>query len=459
MRHKIATIIGIVTILALVCAPGVMAKVTAEEAAKLKTTLTPFGAERAGNADGTIPAWDGGIKAPPPELGWKGPGNRYPDPYADDKVLFSITSQNVDQHEDKLNHGQIAMLKKYPTYRLDVYPTHRSFAAPDWVYENTFKNATRAEASTDGLMLSNAFGGIAFPIPKTPQEVMWNHLTRWNGESTFRPYKSVSVSPNGKFSYGGGGKAWELTPYYKKNGSLETFKGEYFMILSLNSFPARKKGEFTVVRDPINMFKFKRKAWQYLVGQRRVRRAPMIGYDTPSDQFSGELTYDEVFLYNGSMDRYTWKLVGKKEMYIAYNTYKADKRTDDLSELYPAHHVNPDYMRWELHRVWVVEATLAEGKRHIYAKRYFYLDEDSWIVALADQYDARESLWRTSFAPMINVYDVPAIIQRQKVYFDLLKEGYAVNDCQNMFDNIVRFDQPQPESFYTPEQIRRMAKR
>ena len=44
-----------------VLAANVMAAVSPEEAAKLGTSLTPVGAEKAGNADGSIPAWTGGI--------------------------------------------------------------------------------------------------------------------------------------------------------------------------------------------------------------------------------------------------------------------------------------------------------------------------------------------------------------------------------------------------------------
>ena len=80
------------------------AKVSAEEAARLNKDLTPFGAERAGNADGTIPAWDGGITGIPANVTFDPASNELqPDPYADDKVLFTITAQNLAQYADKIS--------------------------------------------------------------------------------------------------------------------------------------------------------------------------------------------------------------------------------------------------------------------------------------------------------------------------------------------------------------------
>ena len=86
-------------------------------------------------------------------------------------------------HVDKLSDGQQAMLKKYPSYKIDVYPTRRTAAAPQWVYDNTFKNATRAKTTSNGDSLEGAHGGIPFPIAKTGKEAMWNHLLRWGGEA------------------------------------------------------------------------------------------------------------------------------------------------------------------------------------------------------------------------------------------------------------------------------------
>lgn len=89
------------------------------------------------------------------------------------------------------------------------------------------------------------------------------------------------------------------------------------------------------------------------------------------------------------MDRYNWDYEGVREIYIPYNNYRIGEKGTPYSEILGMSHLNPDLTRWELHRVHVVEATLKEGERHIYGKRRFYVDEDSWNTVLLDQYDGR----------------------------------------------------------------------
>src|SRR5512140_1805085 len=118
--------LGAVAVAAAFAAPAA-AELGAADLAKLGTTLTPVGAEKAGNAAGTIPAWDGGITKPP--AGYQ-PGGHYPDPFAGDKPLFTITGQNLDQYKANLSEGQVAMLKKYPDWKMNVYPSHRTASFP-----------------------------------------------------------------------------------------------------------------------------------------------------------------------------------------------------------------------------------------------------------------------------------------------------------------------------------------
>lgn len=460
MYKKNLVVFGALILFIIVAAVPSMAKVSPEEAAKLKTDLTPFGAERSGNAEGTIPAWDGGIKEPPEGLGYKGPGYRHPDPYANDKVLFSITAKNVEQYADKLIEGQKALLKKYPdTYRIDVYPTHRPHAMPEWIYENTFKNATRAELIPDQMGLIGAYGGIAFPIPKNGEEVIWNHLTRWRHPNADYLYSGYMVQSNGDVLTTSGGRDYEKIPYFIQDQNIEEWNGDYFYLFCAYSLPARRQGEVLVIREPMNATISPRKAWQYLVGQRRVRRAPTIAYDTPNPGFSGQITYDDAYMFNGGVDRYNWKLVGKKEMIVPYNCYKADQQVVDLKKIYTVGHVSPDYLRWELHRVWIVEANLKPGKRHIYAKRVFLLDEDSWQALLNDHYDGRGSLWKTNLGVTLNDYALPGVVLRNQVHYDLHKTVYCLNWCQTEYPKITYDVPPEEDSFYTPEQVRRMGRR
>ena len=459
MSMKRLIMVGAALFFSLFLTQAAMAKVSQEEAEKLKTTLTPFGAERAGNADGTIPAWEGGISAPPEGLGYKGSGFRHPDPYAKDNVRYSITAENMAQYDDKLTEGQKALFKKHPdTYRIDVYPTRRSHAAPDWVYENTFQNATRAEVTEGGLQISSAYGGIPFPIPKSGEEVIWNHLLRFESSGTLQESRGYLVESSGKIVLANGIVAIERFPYYIKDGSLDTFNGYYYYTRSAYNQPPRRKGEVLLVKDPVNPAITPRKAWQYLVGQRRVRRAPTVAFDTPNPSFAGATTWDDYYMFNGSLERYDWKLLGKKEILIPYNCYKADEQME-LKEIYQKGHLNPDYIRWELHRVWEVEATVKPDKRHIYGRRLFYVDEDSWVMVMADSYDNRGKLWRTNLAINLNAYELPGVVQRMQVNYDLPKDRYALNLCQTDLPKIREFGYESEESMFTPEAVRRLGRR
>ena len=80
-----------------------MAAVSQAEADKLGNSLTPLGGEAAANADGSIPAYTGGITSAP--AGYSA-GDHHPDPYPGDQVLFEITGQNYKEYADFLSDGQ-----------------------------------------------------------------------------------------------------------------------------------------------------------------------------------------------------------------------------------------------------------------------------------------------------------------------------------------------------------------
>ncbi len=431
--------------------------VPATQASQLSSTLTPFGAERDGNAAGSIPAWDGGITTPP--QGYQAGEHRI-DPYADDKVLFTITASNYQEYKDKLSEGQRALFEKYPdSFKMNVYPTRRSHAAPQWVADNTLKNATNAQLAEGGNGVSDAYGGIPFPIPQNGLEAIWNHSMRWAGEANFKEYGSYVVYDNGQVNQTSAGNIWEKFPYYAKGGTPSSFDGTLFRYMISYSEPTRRKGEIILVNDAVDQVKTPRQAWQYIPGQRRVRRAPTIAYDTPNPSTGGQSTYDDVYLYNGSPDRYDWKLVGKQEVYLPYNSYRFVSALGsgvEATELLSPGHPNPDFERWELHRVWVVEATLKDGKRHIYGKRRFYLDEDSWVAAMADSFDGRGELWRTSYGHLFNAYEVPATVSRSYIYIDLFSGIYAAGDIDL---KALSVGAGEKDSFFTPRSIRKLAKR
>jgi hypothetical protein len=435
----------------------VHAKVTAEEAARLKTALTPIGAERAGNADGTIPAWEGGLTSIPANVNFDSK-KPHPDPFADDKILFTITAQNLDQYADKLSPGIKALFKKYPdTWKMNVYPTRRTVGYAQSVYENAYLNAVEAELIGDGSKgFTGAFGAIPFPIPGNGAEAVLNHIYRVLPEMFIEYFSNYLVYPNGKYSRTSGQKNTTRIQYME--GKREDYDSDHFSQSVLIEYyePARRKGEILLVRDRLDFRKNERGAWQYFPGQRRVRRAPSVAYDTPNPAFGGYGFYDETFIYNGKIDRYDWKLSGKQEMFVPYNNYQVD--LVPLDELLTPRHPNPEYIRWELHRMWVNEGTVKKDQRHAYGKRVFYQDEDSWIVTLADCYDLQGALWRTRFQTSKHYYDQPMLRTRIATLIDFQVDAYVQAEIIHGVPALTEYTRV-PEEWMTAQSVRKRGRR
>jgi hypothetical protein len=427
---------------ATLCAQLAFAAVTPDEAAKLKGELTPLGAQKAGNKEGTIPAWTGGI-APAPG------GGRRPDPFKDEKPLLSITAKNMDQYADKLTEGVKLMLKRYPdSYRLDVYPTHRTAAAPQWVYDNTFKNATRAKLN--GYLPEGAYGGIPFPVAKTGAEAMWNHILGWRGTSERVDLHGVQVTANGQRVLTVDGVVDQQYPYYFEDGSPETFKGVHWLIRLLNAGPPIRAGEAIVGREHLDGDKTQ--SWVYLTGQRRVRKLPQSCCDTPTPATAGVMSFDEIGVFSGRLDRFDWKVLGKKEMYIPYNSNRSLVPTKD-SDLLGEKHLNPDHVRWELHRVWEIEATLGKGQRHLAPRSRYYLDEDTWLAILGDRWDANGQLWKTTWSLPIALADLPGVVQSVMGFYDFVTGGYFANNVTNEKVDQYKLMPRYKDSTFTPEAL------
>ncbi len=451
MKANIKTLAALI---ALAIAGSAQAAATAEEAAKLKTTLTPLGAERAGNKDGSIPAWDGGYTKAP--AGYKS-GDVRPDFFAGEKPLYSISAKNMAQYADKLTDGVKGLMQKYPNFRIDVYPTHRTAAAPQWYYDNTFKNATRAKLTGEGYTFEGAYGGVPFPITKDPKEMLINHHLMWRrGESSISPSRCFAVTADGKMTMVSDGTQNMQDPYYFKEGSLQGYKGYYQVGHYVQSAPASKAGESIMAHDPSSA-EAPRGLWQYLVGQRRVRRAPAVSYDTPDSVTSGLGFFDEAFMQFGPYDHHEYKLLGKKEMYVLYNNNKANAAAPD--DLFKPSFMNPDLVRWELHRVWQIEANVAPGKRHVVAKRMFYLDEDSWQIILMDGWDAQGKLWRMSYTLTELAPDVPALVGNMAWgTYNLQTGGYYLNAATNGAKQFAVVHR-RPDTFFSPDELANLGTR
>lgn len=444
MINKIC--LGILTATLLLESPIGYTAVPADEAALLKSKLTPLGGIRAGNTDGSIPAWDGGIQAP---VAGPNKGDVPEQLFGDEKPVLTITAANMEKFSDRLTPGTQALLKKYPeSFRVDVYPSHRTSAAPQWVYDNTLKNATDCESIADGNSVKGCYGGIPFPIPKTGKEIIWNHLLRIEPESIEHGFKNLVISADGTRSLATRNDNNWSYPYYYQDGSESQWDGKYFLQRFETTAPPFKVGESLVIHDSIDPDNL-RQAWQYLVGQRRVRRAPTVGYDTPDFVASGANYFDEVMGWFGAPDRFEWTLIGKQEMYIPYNNNRLV--TADVDDAYVQRHFNPDLMRWELHRVWVVEANVAEGKRHAVPKRRLYFDEDTWIMSLMDGYDAKGALWRTSQVTPFVVPRVPATVMKPVIVFNL--QANTASTVQGLNGETYRVVPRKDEEFYTGDAV------
>jgi len=451
----IKTICAMGVISAAVGAGTAMAKVSPEEAAKLGNDLTPIGAEKSGNAEGTIPAWDGGLKEIP--AGFKA-GEAYIDPYAGETPLFTITQSNMDKYADKLSDGQKAMLKTYGTFSMPVYKTHRPAVYSDDIIGFTKKNALNAEMIDGGNGMKNVVGVNPFPIPKNGLEVVWNHIMRYRGGSFERASIQVTPTANGDYSTIRFFEEFSER-YYLNDFSEEKDKNVMFYFKQMVTAPARLAGNVLLVHETIDQVREPRRAWIYNAGQRRVRRAPQVGYDGPGTATDGLRTTDNFDMYNGAPDRYDWKLVGKQELYVPYNSYKLDDKALKYSDVVKAGHLGNEYKRYELHRVWKVEATLKEGQRHVYSKRVLYVDEDSWAALVADHYDGRGEMWRYGEAHNKFHYDAGAIFTTVETTHDLLSGRYVANGLANEEPWRYNFAKDYSSKEFTPSALRRSGKR
>ncbi len=430
------------------------AQLSAEEVSRLGKDLTPLGAEMAGNASGTIPAWEGGIATPP--AGYK-KGDHHPDPFAADKSEFTIDAENMAKYSGNLSAGHQAMLKTYPSFKMNVYPTHRSAAAPQRIYDATRKVAATAELVNNGDGVKGTVNGIPFPIPKTGIEVIWNHLLRYRGDIASRKIAQAALTRGGAYTLVKFEDEFDLV-YSAEGMTEEKLDNKILLFKQEVKAPPRLAGNILLVHETLDQIKEPRAAWVYNPGQRRVRRAPNVSYDNPGTASDGIRTNDQFDMFNGATDRYDWKLVGKKEVYVPYNSYKLHSDSLKYKDILTPLHLNPEHLRYELHRVWIVEATLKDGARHLYKRRTFYIDEDSWQILSVDIYDNRDQLWRVSEGHPISYYEVPTFWTTLEVHTDLQSGRYIAIGLDNessMYD----FDIKRTLKDYSPGELRRSGRR
>lgn len=458
MTHRLSTLASGLAA-ALLTAGIAHAGVPPEKAAKLGgEELTPVGAERAGNAEGTIPAWDGGLTTAPPDF--EGPEGRYANPFPEDEPKFVITADNMDQHKEHLTEGQQALLKRWPdSYKMPVYETRRTYADPQWVYEAVEDNAVNGKLVANGEGIEGATGGIPFPFIRETSNpakaAIWNHKLRYRG-GDIRYVSSQIVTQPGKGYRLGKLLIESKFPYNQKGIEPSDLSNISIYFLQTVLAPPRSAGSILMVHETMNQVEETRRAWLYNPGQRRIRRAPNVAYDNPGTDSDGMRTNDQFDMFNGATDRYNWELLGKKEIYVPYNSYEL-QMAPSYESIVGEDHTNQDLMRYELHRVWVVEGTVKEDTSHVYARRKFYIDEDSWYIVAADHWDTRGELWRVAEGHTLQLYDRPFMAPVMMSSYDLASDRYLLlglnNEEDAFWDATVEYD----EDYFNPRNIQRRA--
>lgn len=430
---------------------AVQAKVPADQAKRLGEDLTPFGALRAGDPANGIPDWRGGLHQAPP--GYAGPGSFEVDPFPQQQPLLVIDAAHQASYAEHLSEGVKALLTAYPdSFRIPVYPSERTFAAPEEVYANTATNALNAELNPGGNGFVHAYGGIPFPLPQSGLEAIWNHIARWQGRYFEETSTTALVHSDGSASTLREANQL-LSNYYATDKTADSLNNILFRYLNQILPPSRSAGELLLVHETIDQIATPRLAWNYFPGQRRVRRAPTVAYDNPVDGYVS----DDADMFNGAPNRFDWSLLGRRALYVPYNNYRLGQPGTPHASILHKGHINPDLTRWEMHRVWVVEATLKSGERHVYGKRRFYLDEDSWSILMAENYDNRGQLWRVNLAFSKQAYQVPTLTSEVIVYHDLINRDYSALGLRSLEKAPRQFHlAAPPDSYWQPANLRRI---
>lgn len=447
------------------CSISVQAAPNASEIDRLGKDLTPVGAEKAGNKDGSIPAWAGATNKPKGAWTWgKSRGDYWA--HKDEKPTLTIDASNADTQADKLSPGQLAMVKQVKGYKMVVYPSHRECSYPEFVLNNTKAGATKSKIGADGWSLADAtLPSVPFPIPKAGIEAVWNYLMRYQGVGVDWPDAASTVSPR-PGTTGGITIRWEQSAYFPwgKKGAVspsqvkDVQQGFYYGYRE----PVALAGQALIQNYYVNK---DAESYYYFTGQRRVRRLPNYAYDTPVIGFENQLANDAIFLFYGNPDRFDWKIVGKKEMYIQYNNFEAvNPRRKAQGTEQPF--VDNDIRRYELHRVWVVEGTVKAGVRHSTPKKVFYFDEDTWLAVASEDYDAQGKLWHYKEGAVFPAWEIGTCSNSALYYIhDLVSGRYTTDSNVSGGGKEVRF-YAEPEGnlrmkdeFYTAENLRAISDR
>jgi Protein of unknown function (DUF1329) len=431
------------------------ARAQAADPSLLTSKLTPLGGERAGNADGSIPAWTGGqVSAPlPPST----PTAVHL--FEDEQPLYTVDASNMAQYADLLSEGVKAQIQKFGL-SLKVYPTHRTAAAPQYVYDNTAQNVTRAQLDPRGgrFGFTGAVGGPPFPIIDTSDpliagsQIIWNHLTAWVGYSDLTLFAPGMVVIDGKVILVTGTLSRTIYPYYAPDVTPDSFDGYYSKGHYYDKAPGSVVGGETLVWHSTNVNVHPDIVWTLLNGQGRVRKAPNEAFDSPNPEANGISSQDEASTFYGNPSQYNWTFVEKKEMLVPYNCNKL--LFVNVEDFLGPHFPDPNLVRWEKHRMWVVDAVLVPGIHNVNARRRLYMDEDTWYGLLGEGYDGDGDLWKAYTMYLECVPSMPGTIEMCTATYQMLTGDYVFDGNNNYMQfSGAQLLGPQPETDFEPEEM------
>lgn len=417
--------------------------------------LTFFGAEAGGNESGAIPPWTGGIATPPASYR---PGDWHPDPYAGDQILFTIDHSNVEQYRDKLSAAHIALIKKYPdTYRMPIYPTRRSVSYPPLVREKTLQYRGKARVVDDGAGVEGIVIGTPFPEPENGEQVMWNMRLSNKGGGYSGYYNTALTASDGSYELGVSKHEIEYL-YSDPRSTPENLNNIETRAIMYTLLPAKSAGTIYLYHFLLNAKDEERRNWTYNPGKRRTKRASMIAHDQPMGGSDGIHIWDQGDMWLGPITDFNWTLIGKQEMYVPYNAYTLHSGDTAIDDIIKPRHINQDLARYELHRVWVVEATRREGVSHFYQRRRYFIDEDSWRVMVAEHYDENGDVHRFSEAHHINYYEAKVFYTTLDTYYKIDTDRYYLRHIDNEYTPF-DFTFDQSASYYIPSRLKMKATR
>ena len=291
------------------------------------------------------------------------------------------------------------------------------------------KDATTAKLTgeVEGDGVTGSYAGIPFPMPKNGYEAIWNTYLHFQPVYTDLRGGCYLMDSSGGLTETANVMTVTSTPYYDDKQS-KLSDGYYEKYSSILYEPATQSGQKVAKFYTANFSQQDEQSWLYMPGQRRVRVAPEFKYDTPIAQVGGALFFDELYGMSGRLDRFDFALKGKKEMIVPYNDYGL--ASADVNSVAGTKHLNPEKVRWELHRVWVVDATLKADKRHAFSRRTFYIDEDSWTISTTESYDNNHQIERVYYTFPIFYYEknLGGVGTQSFAVYDLLKGSYYLNN-------------------------------